>query len=240
MPSPILTADEAHRQFVLLANPERAPLLQRYFKTGPGEYAEGDVFLGLKVPETRAFAKLCGGLPLSEIEKILRSRFHEERLLALFLLTRRFSKTSPAEQKAIYDLYVANFDAINNWDLVDSSAPYIVGPYLQNRDRRVLVRWAKSKNLWERRIAMLASGYYIRQKDFADTLRLAELLLNDKEDLIHKAVGWMLREIGNRDRAAEEAFLNRFATRMPRTMLRYAIEKLPPAKRKQYLARPKG
>ena len=166
---------------------------------------------------------------------MLQSKFHEERLLALFILVLIFKKAKDTDQKQIYDFYLEHTKYINNWDLVDSSAHLIVGPYLQHRDRAILSDLAKSKLLWDRRIAMLSTFHYIRQKDFGDALKIAEILQHDQEDLMHKAVGWMLREIGNRDLATEEVFLKKYYQNMPRTMLRYAIEKFEEEKRLRYL-----
>jgi 3-methyladenine DNA glycosylase AlkD len=219
-----------------VADPEKARLLLRFFKTGPGEYGEGDRFLGIMVPVTRKLVKEYQNAPLTEVAKLLRSPFHEARLLALLLLVKKFEKGDDAVRKDIYTRYLGNTKFIDNWDLVDLSAPNIVGAYLNERSRAPLYKLARSKSLWERRIAILATASFIRQNDFNDTLRIAEALLGDEEDLIHKATGWMLREVGKRDAAALESFLKQFAPRMPRTMLRYAIERFPEPKRKKYLA----
>lgn len=208
---------------------------QRFFKTGPGQYGEGDRFHGLRVPAVRKMALRCQQLSLEQIESLLHSAFHEERFLALLLLVRNYSFGDASSQKTIYDLYLNNTKYINNWDLVDSSAHLIVGPWLENRDRAPLYQMAISPSLWEKRIAIMATFHFIRQRDFDDTLELAEILLNDTHDLIHKAVGWMLREIGNRDLACEEHFLKPRYNKMPRTMLRYAIEKFPEDLRLGYL-----
>ncbi len=218
-----------------LADPDRAEHSQRFFKTGKGEYGEGDRFLGIRVPLLRKEAKRHRDISLGETERLLKSPFHEERLCALFLLVDKFGRGSEDERKAIYSLYLRNTHVINNWDLVDSSAQYIVGGYLEDKDKQQLYVLADSENLWERRIAVLATFHFIKKDRFHETLALAELLMNDQEDLIHKAVGWMLREIGNRDAAAEKGFLKKQYKRMPRTMLRYAIEKFPEAERKSYL-----
>lgn len=218
-----------------LADPERARALQKYFKTGKGEYGEGDIFIGLRVPELRACAKLFRGTPPEEAVTLLRSPVHEERSIALMLLVAMFEKGDALLREHIYTMYLANTEYINNWDLVDGSAPQIVGGYLADKSRKPLYTLATSKSLWERRIAILATYYFIRQRDFADTFAIAELLLGDTHDLIHKAVGWMLREVGNRNREAEEKFLVQHYKTMPRTMLRYAIEKFPEDLRKQYL-----
>jgi 3-methyladenine DNA glycosylase AlkD len=219
------------------ADPERAVLLQSYFKTGPGEYGAGDRFLGLRVPQIRALVKRFRDLPLAQTEELLHSGLHEERLLALLLLVQAYQAGDAAQRQCIYELYLANTRWINNWDLVDSSAEYIVGAHLQERDRAPLWALAQSAALWERRIAVLATFHFLRNREFSPTLRVARMLLNDREDLIHKAVGWMLREIGKRDVTVLEAFLEQHRHRMPRTMLRYAIERFPEAKRRRYLER---
>jgi 3-methyladenine DNA glycosylase AlkD len=220
-----------------LASPEVAAGLARFFKTGSGQYGEGDRFIGVKVPMIRKVAGEFRGMLLPEVECLLRSEIHEERLLALVILVGQFQKGEDATRKSIYDRYLANTECINNWDLVDVSAPKIVGGYLEDRSRRQLYRLAKSANLWERRISIIATGWFIRQDEFTDTLRIAQKLLADKEDLIHKAAGWMLREVGKRDVAALEEFLSEHCPVMPRTMLRYAIERLPAKKRLGYLKR---
>ncbi len=220
-----------------LADAERAEKLAGFFKTGKGEYGEGDVFLGLRVGDTRRIAKKHSGLGLADVRKLLGSRIHEHRLAALLILVERFRKGDEKERKRIYGFYLKNTKKVNNWDLVDLSAPDIVGAYLMDRDRRVLHRLAKSKNLWERRIAVLSTFPFIKEGDYRDALRIAEMLLYDRHDLIHKAVGWMLREIGNRDRDIEERFLKKHYRRMPRTMLRYAIEKFPARRRAWYMRR---
>jgi 3-methyladenine DNA glycosylase AlkD len=213
----------------------KAKLLQRFFKTGPGEYAEGDIFLGVTVPNTRKVALDFSNLSDEDNLRLLRSSFHEERLLALLIFIGKYNKGSDIVKKKIYELYLANTRYINNWDLVDLSALRIVGAYLVDKSRKPLYTLAGSKSLWERRIAVLATFYFIRHNQFADLLNIAELLMDDEEDLIHKAVGWMLREVGKRDSRLEESFLNKHCHRMPRVMLRYAIERFPEAKRKMYL-----
>lgn len=225
----------AQQRLRSLGCPEQATILARFFKTGPGQYGEGDRFIGVKVPTTRKVAKEFKSLPLAEITFLLHSDIHEERLLALVILVGQFEKGDEATRKLIYDLYLANTCHINNWDLVDVSAPKIVGGYLETRNRKPLHRLAKSASLWERRISIIATGWFIWRDDFTDTLRIAEKLLGDKEDLIHKAVGWMLREVGKRDEAVLEGFLGEHCRVMPRTMLRYAIERFPEEKRRKYL-----
>lgn len=219
-----------------VANKKDAAFLQGYFKTGPGQYGEGDRFIGVRVPLLRKLAKQFRDLPLSECKQLLQSPIHEERLLALFILVMQFQKGDEDEREKVYRVYLNNLRFVNNWDLVDSSAPRIVGVWLSNKDRTPLYDLARSPKLWRRRVAIMATLHFINQDDYKDTLRLAGLLLGDKHDLIHKAVGWMLREIGNRNRGQEEIFLKKHYEKMPRTMLRYAIEKFPVQKRKAYLA----
>jgi 3-methyladenine DNA glycosylase AlkD len=233
---PEFTAQEISSLLRTLADPERAAHSARYFKTGPGEYGEGDRFLGIRVPEIRAQVKKCEAVTLKDIQTLLKSALHEERLFALLLLVRKFAKGDDKEKAAVYDLYVNNMDRVNNWDLVDSSASQIVGGYLVARDRQILYKLAKSASVWERRIAVIATFQFIGENQFEDALKLARQLLNDDEDLIHKAVGWMLREIGNRNPAVEKFFLQLHYKKMPRTMLRYAIEKFPEQERRKYLA----
>ena len=217
------------------ASPKDAGFLQRFFKTGPGEYGAGDKFIGIRVPVTRKLAREFRGLPRRAVVALLQSPIHEERLLALIILVNAYQRGDDTERAEIYKLYLAQLDRVNNWDLVDSSAPYIIGPYLLNRSRKILFRLARSQNLWHRRVAVLATFYFIRQGDFTDTLRLAERLREDEHDLMHKAIGWMLREIGKRDVAVLRRFLDQHAALMPRTMLRYAIEKLSERERRRYL-----
>lgn len=230
-----MTAPEIHKHLQKLANPDKAKILQGFFKTGPGEYGEGDRFLGIVVPVIRKLAKQYQDTPIGEVKKLLTSAIHEERLLALLMLVQRYQKGNDGLKKIIYDLYLESTRCINNWDLVDLSAEKIVGPYLKDRARRPLYRLAKSKSLWERRIAIISTFHYIKDHDYGDALAVAGLLLDDAEDLIHKAVGWMLREVGKRDRGVEERFLRAHYRSMPRTMLRYAIERFPESKRKKYL-----
>ncbi|MEM1252495.1 MAG: DNA alkylation repair protein [Cyanobacteria bacterium P01_H01_bin.21] len=231
-----MTAKEISKVLKDLADPAIAEHSQRFFKTGKGDYGEGDQFLGIRVPILREQVKHYQLMPLSEIQKLLTSPFHEERLFALLLLVRKFSKGGEEEKTTIYQLYLDNTEYINNWDLVDSSAYQIVGAYLETRDRQILYQLAQSQNLWERRIAIMATFQFIRNQQFDDTLQLSELLLNDTEDLIRKAVGWMLREVGKQDVVVEKAFLKIHYKKMPRTMLRYAIEKFTKQERQQYLA----
>jgi len=219
-----------------IADPDIAEHSRRFFKTGTGEYGEGDKFLGIRVPEQRIIAKKYWKLPLREVEQLLQSEFHEERLTALFILVRAFERGDEITREKIVELYLRNTGHINNWDLVDGSAPKILGPWLETRENRdLLYELARSGNLWKRRIALLSCLHFIRNGDFSDALNIAELLLDDDEDLIHKASGWMLREIGKVSMEAEERFLQKHYRRMPRTMLRSAIEKFPEKKRKAYL-----
>ncbi len=217
------------------SDPEQASVLQRFFKTGAGEYGEGDLFRGIRVPVLRKLAKAYAAVALADTEHLLSSPFHEDRMVALLILVRIFSKADAATKREIYDLYLRRTSRINNWDLVDLSAEHIVGAYLLDKDKEPLSRLALSDSLWERRIAILSTFHYIKRGEFQETLRLATLLLKDNQDLIHKAVGWMLREIGKRDPATEEAFLATHYKEMPRTMLRYAIERFPEDRRLQYL-----
>jgi 3-methyladenine DNA glycosylase AlkD len=232
-----MNAKECQTRLRSLANPRDATFLAGFFKTGPGEYGAGDRFIGLRVPIIRKVAKEFQSLPLTEVVRLLRAEIHEERLAALVILVLQTAKADGETRKRVYDLYLANTRHINNWDLVDLSAPQLVGGYLQDKSRKPLYRLAKSAWLWDRRISILATFAFIRRGDFDDTLAIAELLLGDKEDLIHKAVGWMLREVGKRDQAILEAFLQMHYRNMPRTMLRYAIERFPEKKRQAYLAR---
>ncbi|MDJ0809142.1 MAG: DNA alkylation repair protein [Desulfobacterales bacterium] len=218
-----------------LADPRVAAQSQRFFKTGPGQYGEGDHFIGIRVPGLRRLAREYGALGMEAVERLLQSKTHEHRQVALFILVNQFKRGSETSRQRIYMLYQRNLGHINNWDLVDASAPHIVGAWLENRSRSPLKRLARADALWERRMAILATFHYIRKGEFEETLRLAQMLLKDREDLIHKAVGWMLREVGKRAPETAEVFLRRRYRAMPRTMLRYAIEKFPEAKRQAYL-----
>jgi len=218
-----------------LRNPEKAKILSGFFKTGKGQYGEGDVFLGIPVPEQRKIAKKYTDLSFTDIRKLLLSRIHEYRLIALLILIIRYRRADETGKQNIFNLYLKNTNHINNWDLVDLSAPNIIGDYLLTRDRSILYRLAQSENLWERRIAIISSFAFIRVDQFDDTFCIAELLLHDRHDLIHKAIGWMLREIGKRDQQKEEMFLGKYAAVMPRTMLRYAVERFDSKKRLLYL-----
>ncbi len=231
-----MTASAAiHKELRALASADTAANLQRFFKTGPGQYGEGDVFLGIKVPPLRALAKQHRDADLATIAALLESRYHEERMFALLLLMQFYQAADEAAQQAAYDLYLGHTRRINNWDLVDVSAPRIVGCHLEERPRKVLYQLARSTLLWERRIAIIATAWFIRLDDFDDTLQIAEILVRDEHDLMHKAVGWMLREVGKRNLVAEKGFLGKHYRVMPRTMLRYAIERFPEKERKAYL-----
>jgi 3-methyladenine DNA glycosylase AlkD len=230
-----MTAEEIRKQLRKLSNKEKAKDLQRFFKTGPGEYGEGDVFLGIRVPELRKVAKEYQAVTIREVKKLLKSSIHEERLLALLILVRMVSKGNETERKKIYELYLKNTRFVNNWDLVDGSAEHIVGAFLMNKSKAPLYHLAESENLWERRISIMSTFHFIKHNQFSETLKISKTLLSDKEDLIHKAVGWMLREIGKRDLLTEENFLEQHYMAMPRTMLRYAIERFSESKRKWYL-----
>jgi 3-methyladenine DNA glycosylase AlkD len=230
-----ITAAQARRRLRRHARPERVPILQRFFKTGRGEYAQGDRFIGVKVPGIRAVSRECQGAPLVEVRKLLRSRIHEERMLALLILVQTFRTSSDLERRRIYTFYLAHTRFINNWDLVDASASRIVGAWLYTRSKAPLTKLARSQSIFERRIAIIATFDYIARNEFSETFRIADLLLHDDDDLIHKAVGWLLREVGKRDGAAERAFLSTRYETMPRTMLRYAIERFPDVERRKYL-----
>jgi 3-methyladenine DNA glycosylase AlkD len=228
-------AQDVQKRMKALGNPEHAAASRKFFRTGPGEYGEGDIFIGIRVPVLRKLASEFKDLPVSEIEILLRSPIHEKRLLALLLLVHTFKKGDGDIKKDIYDLFLESTELINNWDLVDTSAEHIVGAYLLDKNKRPLYRLAKSKNLWERRIAIMATFHFVKRHGFSETLKISKMLLFDRQDLIHKATGWMLREIGKRDLRTEETFLKEHYKKMPRTMLRYAIERFPEEKRQRYL-----
>jgi 3-methyladenine DNA glycosylase AlkD len=230
-----MKVEEIQKRLRGLADTAIAEHSQRFFKTGKGEYGEGDKFLGIRVPVLRREAAKVKDLPLEGIQLLVRSAFHEERLFAVLLLVERFTKGNRNERSAVYQLYLKNKRSINNWDLVDISAPHILGAHLEDKDRRLLYELAASESVWERRMSIMATFYFIRKSEFTDALHISSLLVNDKEDLIHKAVGWMLREVGKRDMASEKRFLKKHYRRMPRTMLRYAIERFPEKERKAYL-----
>ena len=232
------TAASLLRQLRRLGNPVQAAGAARFFKSAPGQYGAGDRFLGIRVPVLRQLARDHEALSLDEARVLLGSEWHEARLLALLILVRRYRRTTDAEREAIHNLYMSELAHVNNWDLVDSSAECLVGAHLGPKDRGVLTRLAKSSVLWERRVAMIATFHGIRRGEPGEALRIATLLLGDPHDLIHKAVGWMLREAGKRDEAVLRQFLDRHAASMPRTALRYAIERFPAALRKHYMTRP--
>jgi 3-methyladenine DNA glycosylase AlkD len=217
------------------SNPKKAADLRWFFKTGPGEYGEGDVFIGVVTPTMRRIAKDFRDLPLAEVKRLLRSSIHEERSLALMILVSQFRRGDGRKRERIFNFYMRHLKGVNNWDLVDGSAPYIAGPWLFERDKTVLYELARSPRLWDRRVAVLSTFYFIQYGQFGDALKIAGILVADREDLMHKAVGWMLREIGKRDRGVEEAFLKKHYRTMPRTMLRYAIERFPEDLRRAYM-----
>lgn len=229
------TLDDLRHHLETRTNPQEAAFLQRFFKTGPGQYGEGDRFRGIRVPALRSLAKAHERLEIPEVLDLLHSDFHEDRVVALLILIHIYRRSDEAGKAHIYRLYLDHTRLINNWDLVDVSAEHIVGDWLLHRRRADLTRLAKSAELWERRIAILATFRFIKAGELDETFRIARLLLRDRHDLIHKAVGWMLREAGKRDLAAEEAFLATHYKDMPRTMLRYAIERFPEPRRQAYL-----
>jgi 3-methyladenine DNA glycosylase AlkD len=231
----MMTIDTLRNELKKHSSKKQAKTLQWFFKTGPGEYAEGDVFMGVKVPAIRAAAKKHAGLRFKDAVTLLKSAIHEERLAALLIFILKYSGGNDSEKERIYRTYLGHTRYVNNWDLVDLTAEHIVGAFLTERTREPLYRLARSRSLWERRIAILATFRYIKNGAFNDTLAIARIVMRDREDLIHKAAGWMLREIGKRDMSAEEKFLKKYHTSMPRTMLRYAIERFPESKRQSYL-----
>jgi len=230
-----MTSQDVVNALIELSDQRHAETCVWFFKAIPGGYSEGDKFLGVRVPQTRQVAKQFRDLNLDETELLLQNEFHEVRLTALHILADKFKKGDASDKSDIFELYKSNLGTINNWDLVDTSAPYIPGPYLFDKDRSWLYELANSNDLWRQRIAIISTFYFIRQDDYGETLLISEKLLNHSHDLIHKAVGWMLREVGNRDRQAEEEFLREHYQNMPRTMLRYAIEKFPEPLRQDYL-----
>lgn len=226
---------ELRKEIKKQANPKQASILQRYFKTGKGEYGEGDIFYGIKVPIQRKIVKQIKDLSLKDLQVLILSKVHEERLIALLILVVQFKKSDETKRKRIFKFYIKNRKRINNWDLVDLSAPNIIGEYLLDKEKDLLYQFALSNNLWEKRMAILSTFTFIRNNLFEDTLAISQILLNDKHDLIHKAVGWMLREVGKREVKVEEEFLRQHYKTMPRTMLRYAVEKFPENKRRSFL-----
>ncbi|MDP7244096.1 MAG: DNA alkylation repair protein [Flavobacteriales bacterium] len=220
-----------------LGNPKLAKILSRFFKMGKGEYGYGDVFLGIKVGPQRKIVKKYSQATLKDLQKLLSSKIHEERLTSLFILIDKYKKADEKNKKEVVDFYLKNTKNINNWDLIDLSAGKILGNYLLEKDKSILYKLAKSNSVWERRIAIISTFEFIRNNKFESTLKISEMLLEDKHDLVHKAVGWMLREIGKRNQAVEEKFLKKHCKKMPRTMLRYAIERFDESKRKYYLSK---
>ncbi len=233
----MMTLEKTRQSLRKQADPPKAALLQRYFKTGPGEYGEGDRFIGVVVPQIREVARNAKGLALKDVARLISSPIHEERLLGLLLLVSAFEDGGPSVQSQIVPIYLKYLKKghINNWDLIDLSCHEILGPYLLNGPKDILFKLARSKNLWERRVAIITTAHFIKREQYGDALALARILVRDEEDLIQKAVGWMLREVGNRDLKAEEKFLKVHYKSMPRTMLRYAIEKFPESRRQAYL-----
>ncbi|MCB9359205.1 DNA alkylation repair protein [Candidatus Woesearchaeota archaeon] len=232
-----MKASDVEKELKSYADPTKAKLLQGFFKTGKGEYGEGDVFLGLTVPQSRSVAKKFKDLPLSEITEILQSKYHEVRLVAVLLLVHLYQTGDSAMKKKVYDFYIKNAKKMNNWDFVDLSAHKIVGDYLLDKDKKILYKLVKSSNLWERRISIISTMHFISKNKYDDSIHISEILLEDKHDLIHKAVGWTLREVGKKDVKVLEKFLDKYSKRMPRTMLRYSIEKFSEKKRKHYMKR---
>jgi len=228
---------EIQKELETYVDPVKREYLPGFFKTGKGQYGEGDKFLGVVVPNTRIVAKRHKDIPFEVMAELLQSEWHECRLCALLMMVERFKKSDEKEREAIYRFYLSQTERINNWDLVDLSAPYIVGEYLRDKSRDDLYRLAESNLLWEQRIAVVATVTLSRNNDFTDILRLAELLLQHKHDLMQKAIGWMLREMGKKDRDLLLQFLDKYRMVMPRTMLRYSIEKLTEAERKYYMKR---
>lgn len=233
--TPKLKAFEAQKQLQALADPSKVKILSGFFKTAPGQYGEGDIFIGVTVPLTRSVARKFRQLPMEETLILLKSPIHEERLLAIFILVEQFHKSEETARKEIFTAYLNHSRYVNNWDLVDSSARQIVGSFLNDKNKSLLTKLASSSSVWERRIAIIATYAFIIEGNFEETFKIAAILLKDEHDLIHKAVGWMLREAGNRDIKAEEKFLIKHYREMPRTMLRYAIERFPQARRAMYL-----
>jgi len=232
--------EKIKRELAQLGDPNRAKKLSEFFKTGKGQYGEDDFFLGIPVPEQRKVARKYIDLSLNGLQELLNSKIHEHRFTALVILISKYRKAEKSGKEKIFNFLLKNTGNINNWDLVDLSAPRIIGDYLVDKDRSILYRLAKSNSLWERRISILSTFIFIDNNDFEDALNISELLLHDKHDLIHKAVGWALREIGKRDQNVEERFLSKHCLQMPKTMLRYAIEKFDEKRRIFYLAKRNG
>jgi 3-methyladenine DNA glycosylase AlkD len=230
-----MTIQQLKKDIKSLANKDKKAIYQRFFKTGKGEYGEGDVFLGLTAPQSKEIAQKYVDSSLKDLQALLNSKIHEHRSIALGILVAQYQKADAKKKKSIFNFYMKNYNNINNWDLVDYSAYKIAGLYLLDKDKKILYDFAKSKHLWKKRIAMISCFQFIKHNEFIDTLKIARILLHDKHDLIHKAVGWMLRELGKRDQALEERYLKKYYKTMPRTMLRYAIERFEESKRQKYL-----
>ena len=227
---------KASEEIRALANKERANHSKKFFKTGKGEYGYGDIFLGVRTPQIRSIAKKNISISTTEMKTLIKSKYHEERLLGLIILANKYSKDKDEKvRNQLYKIYVSSFKYVNNWDLVDVTCPHVIGKHLMDKERSILYSWARSEDLWTKRIAIVSTHWFIRKNDLDDTFKIAEILLNDEHDLIHKAVGWMLREAGKRDLEKEEIFLKKHYKNMPRTMLRYSIEKFPEPKRQKYL-----
>jgi 3-methyladenine DNA glycosylase AlkD len=227
---------QLRKEILSAADPARAKVSVWFFKTGKGQYGEGDKFLGLTMPLQRKIVSRYQNFSFADIEKLLHDKYHEMRMVGVLMLVNDFKKGDEEKKKKIFDFYLAHATQINNWDLVDVSAEYVVGAFLEKKSRKILDDLASSKNLWERRISIISTFYFIKKKKYQTTFTVAYKLLGDKEDLIHKATGWMLREVGKRcGQEVEEIFLKKYAPKMPRTMLRYAIEHFSPEKKKKYL-----
>ncbi len=227
--------NELKKELQSKSSEEKAKIYQGFFKTGKGDYGERDVFIGLTVPEQRELAKKYVDLDFKDVKELLGNKIHEYRLTGFCILVYKFEKGDKEKQKQIFDFYLENINAANNWDLIDCIADKIIGKYLLDKDKEILYEFARSGNLWKKRIAIISTFEFIKNKKFEDTLKISGILLNDKHDLIHKAVGWMLREVGKRDLKAEEKFLKKYYKKMPRTMLRYAIERFDKKKKEFYL-----
>jgi 3-methyladenine DNA glycosylase AlkD len=230
-----MSLNEIRSEVKNASNPQQAKILQGFFKTGPGQYGEGDVFAGLKVPVSRSIAKKYTGISFADISELIGSKIHEERLIALFILIAKYKKADLPLKEKIFRFYIKHIKHVNNWDLVDLSAPNIIGTHLLNKEKDILYTYAVSKSLWVRRIAVISTFAFIRNNELIHTFAISDILINDKHDLIHKAAGWMLREAGKRDYASLEEYLIPRYNNMPRTMLRYAIEKFPEERRKEFL-----
>ena len=227
---------KASEEIRALANKERANHSKKFFKTGKGEYGYGDIFLGVRVPKIRLIAKKNIDISITDMKTLIKSKYHEERLLGLIILVNKYSKSKDEKDRdQLYNIYISSFKYVNNWDLVDVTCAHVIGKHLLNKDRSILYTWAKSNDLWTKRIAIVSTHCFIRKNDLQETFKIAKILLNDEHDLIHKAVGWMLREAGKKDMGKEEIFLKKHYKTMPRTMLRYAIERFPEPKRQKYL-----